>query len=216
MIGKAEFAAGFMNACRSNGLLDQRGRQGDRADDRERTRTRRGRPAADAERREAEVQFTAGSGESVFGDAPDEPDQPPSTPEPDQQTSWGEPDPLVAEEGTEPYPLDALPTGIRDAVEEVVAFVQCPDALAACSALAQLGSVAGQGCANVYRDETLCGPVGLYFLVIAKSGERKSQLDKHFGEGVRRYEREQTEIHRPKKREYLAALANWEARKEGT
>ena len=93
-------------------------------------------------------------------------------------------------------------------------FVQCPPALAACSALAQL-SVAGQGCANVYRDDTLCGPISLDFLAVAKSGERKSQIDKHFGEGVRRYEREQTEILRPKKREYLAALANWDGRTKG-
>ena len=49
----------------------------------------------------------------------------------------------------------------------------------------------------------------------AKSGERKSQTDKHFGEGVRRYEREQTKILRPKKRKYLAALANWDGRTKG-
>jgi hypothetical protein len=162
----------------------------------------------------AEMQFGVGEGSRLFEGTDASEPEPASTPETDQQQSWGEPDPLAVEEVTEPYPLNALPTGIRDAVEEVVAFVQCPDALAACSALAQL-SVAGQGCANVYRDETLCGPAGLYFLVIAKSGERKSQLDKHFGEGVRRYEREQTEIHRPKKREHLAALANWEARRKG-
>jgi hypothetical protein len=69
----------------------------------------------------------------------------------DQQPSWDAPEPLECEGELEPYPLDALPKELRAAVEEVVAFVQCPPALAACSALAQL-SVSGQGCANVYRN----------------------------------------------------------------
>ncbi len=164
---------------------------------------------------EAAMKICVGKGLDLFADRRAEwAEQDAAREEERKQAIWGEPDPLAAEDDPEPYPMDALPEGIRAAVEEVVAFVQCPDALAACSALAQL-SVAGQGCANVYRDETLCGPVGLYFLAIARSGERKSQVDKHFGEGVRRYEREQAEILLPKKREYQAMLASWETRRKG-
>ena len=49
---------------------------------------------------------------------------------------WPEPAPLVNQQESEPYPLDALPGIIGAAVCEVVDFVQCPVALAACSALA--------------------------------------------------------------------------------
>lgn len=131
-----------------------------------------------------------------------------------QENDWGEPEPLEKELDSNPYPLNALPKGIKDAVEEVVGFVQCPFALAACSALAQL-SVAGQGCANVCRDETLSGPAGVYLLVVAKSGERKSQVDKLLGGGIISYDREQADLFAPKKREYASALSSWELRKKG-
>ena len=130
------------------------------------------------------------------------------------QSSWGTPEPLTDAAAQTPYPMPMLPRGIREAVEEVVAFVQCPPSMAACSALACL-SLATQGCADVYRDDTLCGPTSLYFLTVAKSGERKGQTDKHFGEGVKRYQSEQTEAVMPKKREYQAAQANWDAIRKG-
>ncbi|MEO6929442.1 MAG: toprim domain-containing protein, partial [Casimicrobiaceae bacterium] len=60
---------------------------------------------------------------------------------------WPEPQPLGVAEDTQAYPTDALPDGIQEAVAEVVAFVQCPPALAGCSALSAL-SLAAQGLAN--------------------------------------------------------------------
>jgi hypothetical protein len=127
---------------------------------------------------------------------------------------WPKPQPLHAEGELPPYPMNALPAGVREAVAEVIAFVQCPPALAACSALSAL-SVAAQGLADVQRDEGLTGPVSLYLLAIADSGERKTTCDRHFLEGLREWEREQEERMRPEAAKNRAAFASWEQRRDG-
>ena len=90
-------------------------------------------------------------------------------------TNDGWPDPLLltAKIEPKPYPLDALPDTLRAAVEEVRAFTKAPIPLVASSALAAL-LLAAQAHADVKRAEKLCGPVGLFLLTIADSGERKS------------------------------------------
>ncbi|MDP2783291.1 MAG: DUF3987 domain-containing protein [Sulfurimicrobium sp.] len=89
---------------------------------------------------------------------------------------WPEPQPLAAKVAAEPYPFDALPETIRAAVEEVQGFTKAPVPLVASSALAAL-SLAIQAHADVKRAEKLAGPVGLFLLTIADSGERKSTCD---------------------------------------
>lgn len=89
---------------------------------------------------------------------------------------WPEPQPLTAKIEPKPYPLDALPDTIRAAVEEVQGFVKAPIPLVASSALAAL-SLACQAHVDVKRAEKLQGPVGLFLLTIADSGERKSTCD---------------------------------------
>ena len=69
-----------------------------------------------------------------------------------------------------------MPALLRDAVLEAQSFVQAPLALAACSAL----SLAAQGLVNVRRDHHLVGPVSLYLLAVADSGERKTTCDTIF------------------------------------
>mgnify|MGYP002795039092 CR=1 FL=1 len=76
---------------------------------------------------------------------------------------WAEPEPLISHTESALYPLEALPTTIREAVREVIAFVQCPVALAACSALSAVSSVA-QSFVDVRRDHNLDGPIGLYLI----------------------------------------------------
>ena len=61
----------------------------------------------------------------------------------------------------------------------MVGFVQCPPALAACSALSAL-SLAGQALADVQRADELKGPTSLYLLAVAESGERKTTCDSLF------------------------------------
>jgi putative DNA primase/helicase len=112
------------------------------------------------------------------------------------------------------YPLAALPAAIRSAVEEVVAFVQCPAALAACSALSAV-SAAAQALADVERDARLSGPSSLYFLAVAESGERKTECDKHFLAAIRSWQLEQSDLFRLELAKHAAEFDAWEARRGG-
>jgi putative DNA primase/helicase len=69
---------------------------------------------------------------------------------------WPDPEPLTGPLDRRPYPADAPPPLLRDAVREAQAFAQAPVALVACSALAAL-SLAAQGLVNVRRDHQLAG-----------------------------------------------------------
>jgi len=127
---------------------------------------------------------------------------------------WPEPQPLSAKVEPEPYPVDALPDTIRAAVEEVAGFVKAPLPMVASSALAAL-SLAAQAHIDAKRAERLQGPVGLFLLTIADSGERKSTCDGFFVSAIRQYQEEQTEAMKPAIKEYQAAIAAWEAERDG-
>ncbi len=117
---------------------------------------------------------------------------------------WPEPQPLTAKVAPEPYPLDALPDRIRAAVEEVAGFVKAPLPLVASSALAAL-SLAIQAHADVRRDEILFGPVGVFLMTIADSGERKTQADKMFTKPIQDYQDAQAEGAKATWKDYKAA-----------
>ncbi len=127
---------------------------------------------------------------------------------------WPEPLPLVATLTPEPYPLDALPDTIRKAVAEVQDFAKAPVSLVASSALAAL-SLAIQAHADVKRADKLTGPVGLFLLTIADSGERKSTCDGFFTKAIRDYEEAQAEAAKPILKDYKAAIEAWEAKRGG-
>lgn len=127
---------------------------------------------------------------------------------------WPNPHPLAVKVEREPYPLDALPAPIRAAVEEVAGFVKAPLPLVASSALAAL-SLAIQTHADVKRAEKLQGPVGLFLLTIADSGERKSTCDGFFTKPIREYEQAQAEAAKPILKDYRAAFEAWEAKRGG-
>jgi putative DNA primase/helicase len=129
-------------------------------------------------------------------------------------TGWPEPQPLTTKIEPEPYPLDALPDTIRAAVEEVAGFVKAPIPLVAASALAAL-SLAIQAHADVKRADKLTGPVGLFLLTIADSGERKSTCDGFFTKAIHDYETQQAEAGQPILSDYKAAIAAWEAERDG-
>jgi putative DNA primase/helicase len=127
---------------------------------------------------------------------------------------WPEPQPLAMKVGSEPYPVDALPDPIRAAVEEVAGFVKAPLPLVAASALAAL-SVAAQAQIDAKRAERLQGPVGLFLLTIADSGERKSTCDGIFVSAIRQYQEEQAEVAKPVLKDHQAASEAWEAKRGG-
>jgi len=127
---------------------------------------------------------------------------------------WPEPQALTAKVSAEAYPIDALPDAIRLAVEEVAGFVKAPLPMVASSALAAL-SLASQAHVDAKRAEKLTGPVGLFVLTIADSGERKSSCDGHFTKPVRDYEEAQAELAKPLLKDHAAALEAWEAKHGG-
>ncbi len=127
---------------------------------------------------------------------------------------WPEPLPLVSRHASEHYPLDALPGIIGAAVREVVGFVQCPLALAACSALAVVSTVA-QGLVDVRRADGLEGPASLFFLALADSGERKTTVDSHFSGSIKQWERDQSTLAKPDLVKFEAEKGAWEAKKSG-
>ena len=101
---------------------------------------------------------------------------------------WGAPLPLSPTLSSDiPYPINALPASVRDAVTAYQRYGQQPMPLVACSALANL-SLACQALANIARDRYLVSPLSLYFLVIASSGERKSAVDTVLSRTVRDWE----------------------------
>ena len=131
-----------------------------------------------------------------------------------RKSAWPKPQAFCVSLEPEPYPLDALPDTIRAAVEEVVGFVKAPIPLVASSALSAL-SLACQAHIDVKRAEGLQGPVGLFLLTIADSGERKSSCDSHFSKPVHNYETTQQEQAKPLLKDYAAAVEAWEAKRGG-
>ena len=127
---------------------------------------------------------------------------------------WPDPQPLAVKVEPEPYPLDALPLPIRAAVEEVAGFVKAPVPMVASSALAAL-SLAIQAHVDAKRAEKLHGPVGLFLLTIADSGERKSTCDGFFTRAIRDYEEAQAEATKPILKDHRAAIEAWEAKRGG-
>ena len=125
-----------------------------------------------------------------------------------------EPLPLLVRTSSSPYPLEALPPALRDAVVEVQRFVKAPVAMVATSALAAISAATQTHC-NVRRADKLEGPTGLFFLTIADSGERKSTCDAHFTVAIREFEAEQVEAAKPLTKAFEATKASWSAREAG-
>lgn len=98
--------------------------------------------------------------------------------------------PLQSEiDAPQPYPIDALPPIIKDAVYSYHEYGQQPVEMIAMSALSNV-SLACQGLANIARDDVLTGPISLNFLLAAESGERKTSADNAFSEAARKWEEE--------------------------
>lgn len=128
--------------------------------------------------------------------------------------AWPEPDPLIVDDTSLPYPVDALPPILRDAVNEALEFTQAPPALAVCSALCAL-SIAAQGLVNVRRDAAMVGPVSIYTLAVADSGERKSTCDSIFSRALKEHERTEQDRLAPDVARARALHDAWESKRDG-
>lgn len=126
------------------------------------------------------------------------------------QDEWGEPKPLrVGDLKQADYPISMLPEVIQKAVREVHHDMQAPMPLVAGCALTAVSAVV-QSYVSVQRAEGLDGPVSLYTLTIAKSGERKTACDKAFTKVLRYWETQQHELAKPLRADFEARLAAWE------
>jgi putative DNA primase/helicase len=128
--------------------------------------------------------------------------------------NWPELQPIAAKTEAFDYPVDALPSLIRDAVLEVQGFVQAPAALVGLSAMAAV-SLAAQAHYDIERAPSLTGPVGLFLVAIAESGERKSSCDGYFSKALRDHDADQLEAAKPDQQKYAADIAAWTAEKQG-
>jgi 5S rRNA maturation endonuclease (ribonuclease M5) len=123
---------------------------------------------------------------------------------------WEDPTPILEDFQHEPYPKEYLPQIIKDAVDEVAAFVQSPYSMLASSAISAI-SLACQALFDVQRSDKLKGPCSSYFLTIAESGERKSTGEGFFTESIREYERNQADIAKPYIKEFKAKFVFFES-----
>jgi hypothetical protein len=126
-----------------------------------------------------------------------------------RELPWN-PQPLRRYDQPEPYPVERLPPIIRDAVEQVVDYVQAPVALVAGCALSAV-SAAVQTQFSVSRDERLHGPASLFFLTIAESGERKSTVDKLFMQPLHDWEAHQRKEQKRWERMHREEMEAWES-----
>ncbi|MGC8968420.1 MAG: DUF3987 domain-containing protein [Thermus sp.] len=97
-------------------------------------------------------------------------------PEELEEDAWPDPLPLFREaEPPEPYPLEALGP-LEGVVREALRVVQGAEALTAAAFLSG-ASLGAQGIANAAVDGRTY-PASLFFLTVADSGERKTELDR--------------------------------------
>ncbi len=85
-----------------------------------------------------------------------------------------------------PFPLDAFPDIIRNAILEYIEYGSYPLPMVAASTFSAI-SLACQGYVNVARDWNLVGPTSLNFITVVKSGGRKSSTDKHYKTPIERW-----------------------------
>ena len=112
-------------------------------------------------------------------------------------------------EQAEPFPLEELPTILRDGVAGIVGHVQCPRAMAAQSVLATAALIA-QPHVDAPLFNGALRPVSLFFVTIAESGERKSSADALATKPLSDFESALAKAYQPKSARYDNALEAWE------
>ncbi|QEP42155.1 DUF3987 domain-containing protein [Ectothiorhodospiraceae bacterium BW-2] len=114
------------------------------------------------------------------------------------------------------FPIDALPETIKQAVLDHQKDNRQPLPLIVSSALATV-SLAVQGLTDVGRDREkgLSGPVSLFFLTIAESGERKSRADSAFNEAVKNWEKAEIKNRIDDHKRQKSAHEVWQAKTAG-
>ena len=114
-----------------------------------------------------------------------------------------------------PYPIDALPDIIKNAITAYAEYGQQPISLLANSALSHV-SLSCQGLANVARDDLLVSPISMYFITVASSGERKTAADKTFSRGIKAWEETTINQLMPQYERQKSAYLTWSVQRKAT
>jgi hypothetical protein len=115
---------------------------------------------------------------------------------------------------SQPYPVDALPPTMKNAVLSYQNYGQQPIAMVAGSALSTL-SLCAQALANVARDSHLVGPISIYRIDIAISGERKTTADRAMSRTARDWQRERRDAMQQPLLAAKSDFAAWSSEREG-
>lgn len=128
---------------------------------------------------------------------------------------YKDPLPLIEPQEEAPlYPIDVLPSIIRNSILAYQKYGQQPTSLIAGGALANI-SLSCQTLANVARDHLLHSPISLYFITLGASGERKTASDKVFGQGIRQWQLETRERLMPEVAFSNIAYHAWSSERDG-
>ncbi|APX94300.1 hypothetical protein BWR19_15910 [Halomonas sp. 1513] len=121
--------------------------------------------------------------------------------------------PLAEREAPPEYPIDALGPVLGEAAERLAYYVQTPPGMAGQSVLAA-AALAIQGQVDVARGQIGRGPVSLFCMTVAGSGERKSSLDALALSPIRELEAEKRQHHPEELAAHKAAREVWEMRRD--
>jgi putative DNA primase/helicase len=107
------------------------------------------------------------------------------------------------------FPTFELPLSIRQTVFELAADVKAPVPLIVSSVLSAI-SLACQDKIDVRRPNGLEGPVSLFLITVAESGERKSSCDAPVTKPIKDFEDRTAQKTEELMRQYEADLAIWD------
>lgn len=123
------------------------------------------------------------------------------------------PDPLPERYIAPKFPLDALGEILGEAAKRLAYHVQVPEGMAGQSVLA-VASLVAQAYINVQRGDIGLGPVSLFLLSVAESGDRKSSVDRLALAPIREYEARRVKAMQEDLNRYKAAMEAWKMRHE--
>lgn len=123
------------------------------------------------------------------------------------------PDPLPLAPEPLAYPVDALGPVLGPAAERIAYHVQAPLGMA-CQSVLGAAALAVQGHYDVKRGNIGTGPVSLFLMTEAESGERKSSVDKVALAPIRAIEAEQREKFESLMTQFRAKDEAWEMRRK--
>lgn len=111
------------------------------------------------------------------------------------------------------YPLYAFPEILRDTIQELQTNIKAPIPLVANCVLSAV-SLACQGIIDVRRLDHLVGPVSLYLITGADSGDRKSATDDAVLEPVRTFQKARNQEHKINLTKYQSETMAWDVKLE--